>query len=108
MPTSREKGTVSTRTTKMFHSIRITGNESMHPGTIDLNDDTELANALFFLINLIVFDVTSYGKYAVAVWEKMPEGKRNAAEERDMTKAPEMLAENGSASKSSSGHRFTE
>jgi hypothetical protein len=78
------KEKVSKRTTKMFHSIRITGNESVHPGTINLEDDTELANALFHLINLIVFDVTSYGNYVDKIWEKMPKGKRMAAEERDL------------------------
>jgi hypothetical protein len=84
-----KKGKIGTRTTKMFHSIRITGNESVHPGMINLNEDMELANALFYLINLIVFDMTSYDKYVDAIWEKMPEGKRKVAEERDMSNAPE-------------------
>jgi hypothetical protein len=81
-----KKGKVSARTKKMLDSVRIVGNESVHPGEINLNDDPELANALFYLINLIVFDAFSYDKYVDSLYDKLPESKRKGVEDRDRPK----------------------
>ena len=70
----------------MLGSVRIGGNESVHPGEINLNEDPELANALFSLINLIVFDAFSYDKYGDSLYEKLPESKRKGVEDRDRPK----------------------
>src|SRR4051794_33986994 len=56
------KEKISTRTKKMLDSVRIVGNESVHPGEINLNEDPGMANALFYLINLIVLDAFSLDK----------------------------------------------
>lgn len=37
-----------------FDTIRIFGNESVHPGTVDLNDTPDVALALFRLLNMAV------------------------------------------------------
>jgi hypothetical protein len=81
------KGRIGARTQKMLDSVRIVGNEAVHPGEINLNDDRELANALFYFINLIVFDAISYDKAVDSIYQKMPAVKRKGIEDRDRTKS---------------------
>jgi len=38
---------------KSLDLVRVIGNEAVHPGTIDLNDEPETAIALFSLVNII-------------------------------------------------------
>ena len=82
--TLAKEGKLRPTTIKMFHTVRIAGNEAVHPGEIDFEDDAEIANALFYLINMIMFDAVTYDNYAEAMWQKMPESKRKAAEARDL------------------------
>jgi len=35
-------------------SLRVIGNNAVHPGEMDLTDDTEAASALFNLLNFVV------------------------------------------------------
>lgn len=39
---------------RAFDSVRVIGNEAVHPGVIDLRDNPALAQTLFMLVNLIV------------------------------------------------------
>jgi hypothetical protein len=64
-------------------TVRITGNESVHPGEINLNDDQELALALFDFVNIIAEDRISTPKKVQAMYDRLPEGKRAAVEKRD-------------------------
>ncbi|WP_230199384.1 hypothetical protein [Bacillus ndiopicus] len=69
--------------------MRVIGNESVHPGQLDLKDDFETANQLFELINFIVEDRITRPKTIEALFNKLPEGKRKGIEERDKIKTPE-------------------
>jgi hypothetical protein len=80
------KEKISARTKKMLDSIRIVGNESVHPGEINLNEEPGMANALFYLINLIVLDAFSLDKYVDSLYEQLPESKRKGVEDRDRPK----------------------
>ncbi|MEC7547402.1 MAG: DUF4145 domain-containing protein [Pseudomonadota bacterium] len=62
---------------------RVVGNNAVHPGEIDLNDTPEIALNLFSMINFIVDDRISRPKHIQALYEKLPEGARNAIEKRD-------------------------
>ncbi|MGL6406322.1 DUF4145 domain-containing protein [Aeromonas veronii] len=42
--------------------VRVIGNESVHPGEIDLNDDRETAEQLFHIVNIIVMQMISQPK----------------------------------------------
>lgn len=64
-------------------AVRVIGNESVHPGTLDLNDSPEVAQALFRLVNLIVQDCISAPKEAEDVYGLLPAGKREGIERRD-------------------------
>jgi hypothetical protein len=63
--------------------VRVIGNESVHPGTIDLNDDRETAIRLFDLVNAIADQMISHPKKVREMYGKLPEAKRKAVEARD-------------------------
>lgn len=56
--------------------IRITGNESVHPGTIDLNESKEDALYLFDLLNMICDQCYTQPRRMREMYEKLPENKR--------------------------------
>lgn len=65
-------------------SVRVIGNNAVHPGTIDLNDNIEIAYALFGFVNIICEMLISQPKKVKEYYEKhIPEGLRNAIEKRD-------------------------
>lgn len=61
---------------KALDIIRITGNESVHPGTIDLNESKEDALYLFDLLNMICDQCYTQPKRMQEMYEKLPESKR--------------------------------
>lgn len=65
--------------------LRVMGNESVHPGTIDLDADPELLDALFGLANLIVEQVITRPKHVSDLFSKLPAEKLEAIERRDGT-----------------------
>ncbi len=66
--------------------VRVIGNEAVHPGTIDVNDDADTAFALFGLINTIVHDRITQPKEIEALYKKLPQDKREAIDRRDKKK----------------------
>jgi len=65
--------------------VRVIGNESVHPGELDLRDDQETALQLFELINFIIEERISRKKRINVLFQKLPEGKRQGIETRDKT-----------------------
>ena len=63
--------------------VRVIGNESVHPGTLDLKDDTDTALRLFDLVNAIVEQMISHPKVVSQMYAKPPESKRKAIQARD-------------------------
>jgi len=67
--------------------VRVVGNNAVHPGQIDLQDDKETVNKLFGLVNLITEIMISQPKHVKALYEStVPESQRKAVEERDKPK----------------------
>ena len=65
-------------------TVRVVGNNAVHPGKIDLKDDVATAEKLFGLVNLIAQDRISNPKAVAEMYEQVvPEGTRNAIEARD-------------------------
>jgi Domain of unknown function (DUF4145) len=65
-------------------SVRVVGNNAVHPGTIDLNDNIEIAYALFGFVNIICEMLISQPKKVKEYYEKhIPENIRNGIEKRD-------------------------
>lgn len=68
---------------KSLDIVRVIGNEAVHPGLIDLNDDRDTANKLFGLINSIADQMITHPKNVQELYGKLPEGKRKAIESRN-------------------------
>lgn len=70
-----EKGLPS-RVLKAFDTIRIFGNESVHPGTLNLNDTPEVALSLFTLLNIATRHCITEEKELDSIRALTPEVKR--------------------------------
>ena len=68
---------------KSLDIVRVVGNDAVHPGTMDLNDDRDTALQLFSLVNAICEQLISYPKSVDDLYQKIPQSKRDAIEERD-------------------------
>jgi hypothetical protein len=72
-----------TRIKAALDVVRVIGNEAVHPGELQPDDIAEVAYSLFNLVNLIVEYQITQPKEVEAVFQKLPESKRNAITERD-------------------------
>lgn len=63
--------------------VRVIGNNAVHPGEIRVDDNPEIAQVLFRLINVIVENRIAEPKRIGALYASLPEGARNAIERRD-------------------------
>lgn len=64
-------------------SVRVIGNESVHPGTIDLNDNREIANRLFKLVNFIATKLITELKEIDELYNSLPQSKLDGIKKRD-------------------------
>ena len=64
-------------------SVRVIGNESVHPGEMNIKDDRETAAALFDLVNLIVEELISQPKKIREIYAKLPAQKTAEILKRD-------------------------
>jgi Domain of unknown function (DUF4145) len=67
---------------KALDIVRIIGNESVHPGQIDVKDDSHMARDLFEIVNEIVDDRVTYQKI-INLYSSLPESKRLEIQKRD-------------------------
>lgn len=74
---------LSLKIQKSLDIVRVIGNESVHPGMLDLKDDKKTAAILFRLLNLIVFDRIIQPKQIDELYGKLPPEKLRGIEERD-------------------------
>jgi hypothetical protein len=63
--------------------VRVTGNNAVHPGELDLRDDTATATQLFALVNIIVQSTISAKAQIEAMYSALPAGAVKAIEKRD-------------------------
>ncbi|HEX5990714.1 MAG TPA: DUF4145 domain-containing protein [Solirubrobacterales bacterium] len=64
-------------------SLRVIGNNAVHPGEMDLTDDLETATALFNLLNFVVEEMIAKPKRRRGVFANLPLGVREAIKKRD-------------------------
>jgi hypothetical protein len=78
-------------------SLRVIGNEAVHPGEMDLRDDVATATSLFGLLNFVVQDRIAGPKERRRLFGLLPERKREAIANRDsnrtQTKSPKVESE---------------
>lgn len=63
--------------------VRVVGNNAVHPGEINLKDDSQTAFALLSLINLIADVMISQPKHIQNLYDSLPAGAVQAIEKRD-------------------------
>ncbi|HEM3632575.1 TPA: DUF4145 domain-containing protein [Streptococcus suis] len=68
---------------QMLDSVRVIGNNAVHPGQIDIKDNKELAHSLLYFINLIIDNRITQPKKISEVYNSLPESYRKAIENRD-------------------------
>jgi hypothetical protein len=74
---------VSVAVQQALDSVRVIGNNAVHPGQIDIRDDPGTATTLFMLVNLIAEKLITEPKAVKAMYETLPEGARAAIAKRD-------------------------
>lgn len=83
-----ENGSIRSLIQKAMDTVRIAGNEAVHPGELCLDDDRGIALQLFGLVNLIAEEGIATPRRVDALYSAMPEAKRRATEARDRTTHP--------------------
>lgn len=64
-------------------TVRVVGNNAVHPGQMDLTDDTSTALALFGLLNLIVETMITQPKRIAEMYSSLPQPSLDAIKKRD-------------------------
>jgi hypothetical protein len=59
-------------------SLRVIGNESVHPGELNMKDDTKTALYLFDILNFIVDTMIVQPKKRKEIFERLPSSKKEA------------------------------
>lgn len=68
---------------KALDVVRVVGNESVHPGQIDLNDNPAITTKLFELVNIIANKMITEPNDIDSLFDGLPENKKDAIEKRD-------------------------
>ena len=68
---------------KALDAVRVVGNNAVHPGQIDMRDNTEVATSLFALINVIADRMITQPKRVEEVYQALPKDALDAIARRD-------------------------
>jgi hypothetical protein len=74
---------------KSLDALRITGNNAVHPGELDLTEDTDRVIKLFGLINFIAQKMITEPKEIGEFYDGLPDDAKEAVEKRDAPEADE-------------------
>ena len=77
------KNGLPTSLQQAMDTVRIVGNDAVHPGEINVDDNKEIAYMMFKLINFIVEKMVVEPKVIEAIYNTMPEDKLKGIENRD-------------------------
>lgn len=72
---------------KSLDALRIAGNNALHPGELDLREDTVRVMKLFDLLNFIAEKMITEPKEIDAFYADLPKGAKQAVEKRDVPKS---------------------
>ena len=71
---------------KALDVVRVTGNDGLHIGQIDLKDNPEIAKSLFDIVNIIVQRMISDKKQIEEMYKQLPPEKLDGITNRDNSK----------------------
>lgn len=66
--------------------IRVVGNNAVHPGQIDIDEDETLISTLFEILNFIVNQMITQPKKINDLYAQLPQNVRDSIEKRDEIK----------------------
>ncbi|MDQ3836035.1 MAG: hypothetical protein M3270_03770 [Thermoproteota archaeon] len=69
-------------TQQAFDTVRVIGNNAIHPGQIDLKDDIKTALSLFKLVNIIVEDMITEPNDVASLFNGLPDGIKKGIDTR--------------------------
>ena len=73
---------------KALDVVRVVGNNAVHPGELNVEDNPEMALSLFKLTNIIVEDMITKPKEVAELFDALPEGAKGAIAKRDKKGQP--------------------
>ena len=68
---------------RALDSVRVIGNNLVHPGVIDIKDNPEIASSLFMLVNFICEKMITEDRKVDAIYNALPLDKIKAINNRD-------------------------
>lgn len=68
---------------KALDVVRVVGNNAVHPGELNMEDNPAMALSLFKLMNLIIEDMITKPKEVNELFTSLPEGAKDAIVKRD-------------------------
>jgi hypothetical protein len=68
---------------KALDTVRVIGNEAVHPGEMDLKDDGAIVGQLFVLLNAIANDMITQPRLRDELYSKLPANKLAGIAARD-------------------------
>lgn len=68
---------------KALDIVRVTGNNAVHPGIMEIQDDKELVDNLFKLVNMIVEETITKPNEINQIFKKLPEKSKEEIVKRD-------------------------
>jgi len=71
------------RIQKALDIVRVTGNNAVHPGEMNIKDDPKTAITLFKLVNMIVDQMITQPKELTEMYNELPEGAKKGIVKRD-------------------------
>ena len=74
--TLKEEGRVKGATVEALEMVRVVGNDAVHAGMIDLEEDGSLLEGLFGCVNKVVDDAIGEPKRQETLLQKIPEEER--------------------------------
>lgn len=70
-------------TADALDTVRVIGNEAVHPGQMDLKDDRNTAAELFYAVNFVVDQMITKRRKLTEIYLKLPPEKRAAIDQRN-------------------------
>lgn len=75
-----DKGKIDKSLQKAFDSVRVIGNNAVHPGVIDIDERKEDVHLLFRLINIIATKMITDENKITALYSDLPENQKRKAQ----------------------------
>ena len=74
---------LSVQVQQALDSVRVIGNNAVHPGNINLDDKSEVAETLFSLLNIIVEQLITQPKKINEIYSNLPQSALDGINQRD-------------------------